>query len=95
MTPNMGGIPTFNPGSNPPTFGWNSQPDGQDSTHVSSYNPTSSEMILTNTFGMTNQPLSSGFQPRGVNFTLWETPNLDLIWMGAVSITLNRTFQLE
>jgi hypothetical protein len=24
MTPNMGGIPTFNPRSNPPTYGWNS-----------------------------------------------------------------------
>jgi hypothetical protein len=58
MTPNMGGIPTFNLGSNPPTSGWNSQ-------QVLSYNATSSMQILTNTFGMTNPPLSSGFQPGG------------------------------
>jgi hypothetical protein len=25
MNPNMGGMPAFHPGSNPPTFGWNSQ----------------------------------------------------------------------
>jgi hypothetical protein len=29
MTPNMGGMPAFNPGSNPPTSGWNNQPGGQ------------------------------------------------------------------
>jgi hypothetical protein len=29
MTPNMGGMPTFNIGSNPPTSGWNNQPGGQ------------------------------------------------------------------
>ena len=33
-----------------------------------SYNPTSSVQILTNTFGMTNLPLFSGFQPGGVQF---------------------------
>jgi hypothetical protein len=65
LTPNMRGIPTFNPRSNPPTFGWNSQPGGQASTQVPSYNPTSSAQILTNTFGMMNLPLSSGFQSRG------------------------------
>ena len=42
MTPNMGGTHDFNPGSNPPTSGWNSQPGGQASAQVSSYNPTSS-----------------------------------------------------
>jgi hypothetical protein len=33
-----------------------------------SYNPTSSVQILTNTFGITNLPLSSGFQPGGGQF---------------------------
>jgi hypothetical protein len=42
MTPNMGGMPTFNPRSNPLTSGWNSQPGGQVSTQVPSYDPTSS-----------------------------------------------------
>jgi hypothetical protein len=28
MTPNIGGVPSFNPRSNPPTSGWNSQPSG-------------------------------------------------------------------
>jgi hypothetical protein len=68
MTPNMGGIPAFNPGSNPPTFRWHNQPGGQASAQVPSYNPTSSAQIPTNTFGMTNPPLSSGFQPGGGQF---------------------------
>jgi hypothetical protein len=42
MTPNMGGMPAFNPGSNLPTFGWTNQPGGQASAQVPSYNPTSS-----------------------------------------------------
>jgi hypothetical protein len=68
MTPNMEGMFAFNPGSNPPTSGWNSQLDGQVSTQVTSYNPTSSTRISTNTLGMTNPPLSSGFQTRGGQF---------------------------
>jgi hypothetical protein len=36
MTPNMGVIPDFNPGSNPPTYGWRNQPDRQGSTQVPS-----------------------------------------------------------
>jgi hypothetical protein len=42
MTPNMGGMPTFNLGTNPPTSGWNNQLGGQASVQVPSYNPTSS-----------------------------------------------------
>jgi hypothetical protein len=68
MTPNMGGMPAFNPGSNPPTSWWNSKPGGQFLTKVSSYNPTSLAQILTNTFGMSNPLLTSGFQPWGGQF---------------------------
>jgi hypothetical protein len=68
MTPNTGGMATFNPGSNPPTSGWTSQPGGQASSQVSSYNTTSLTQILTNTFGMMNPPLSSRFQARGDQF---------------------------
>jgi hypothetical protein len=68
MNPNMGGIPTFNPRSNPSTYGWNNQSGGQASAQVSSYNPTSSVQILTNTFGMTNPPFSFIFQSRGGQF---------------------------
>jgi len=68
MTPNMGGILAFNPGSNPPTSGWNNQPGGQASAQFPSYNPTSSVQTPTNTFGTTNMPLSSGFQPTGGQF---------------------------
>jgi hypothetical protein len=67
-TPNMGGIHAFNPGSNPLTFGWNNQLGGQDSTQVSSYTPTSLELILTNMFGMMNPPLSYGFTCGGGHF---------------------------
>jgi hypothetical protein len=68
ITPNMEGIVIFNPGSNPPTSGWSNQPGAQASTQAPSYNPTSLVQIPTNTFCMTNPPLSSGFQPRGVQF---------------------------
>jgi hypothetical protein len=63
--PNMGGIHVFNPGYNPLASWWNNQPREQDSTQVSSYAPTSSMSILTNIFGMTNQPIYSRFTPRG------------------------------
>jgi hypothetical protein len=36
-TPNMGGIPSFNPGSNPLASGWSNQPGGQASAQVPSY----------------------------------------------------------
>jgi hypothetical protein len=68
MTPNMRGMLAFNPRPNPPTSRWNSQPSGQVSTQVPSYNPTSSAQILTNKFGMSNLPLSSEFQPGGGQF---------------------------
>jgi hypothetical protein len=68
MTLNMGGIPSFNPGSNPPTFGWNNQSGRQALSQVLSYKPTSSVQILKITFGMMNPPLSFGFQPEGGQF---------------------------
>jgi hypothetical protein len=67
-TPNMGGIPDFNPVSNPLASEWNNQHGRQDSTQVSSYTPASSVSISTNTFGMENPPLSFGFTPRGGSF---------------------------
>jgi hypothetical protein len=42
MTHYMGGMASFNPRSNPPTSGWNSQPGRQVSTQVPSNYPTSS-----------------------------------------------------
>jgi hypothetical protein len=66
--PTMGGIPAFNPRSNPLASGRKNQPGGQDSAQVSSYTPTSSVPISTNTFGMMNPPLSSRFTPRGGHF---------------------------
>jgi hypothetical protein len=74
MTPNMGAITDFNPRSNPPTSGWNSQPGGQASAQVPSYNPTSLVNIPNNTFGMMNLPLSFGFQPREGQFQTLGNP---------------------
>ena len=74
MTPYMGGMPSFKLGSNPPTFGWNNQPNGQASAQVPSYNPTSLAQILTNTFGMRNPPLSFHFQPGGGQFHTMGNP---------------------
>jgi hypothetical protein len=67
-TPTMGGIPSFNPRSNIVASGWRNQPDRQDSAQVFSYTLTSSVLIPTNTFGMKNPPLSSGFSPGGAQF---------------------------
>jgi hypothetical protein len=66
--PNIGGIPSFNPESNPIAFGWSNQPGRQDSTQIPSYTSISSLLIPTNTFGMKNPPLSSRFTPRGGQF---------------------------
>jgi hypothetical protein len=75
-TLNMGGILAFNPGYNSLTFGWNSQPRGQDSAQVPSYTPTSSVHILTNTLGMMNTPLSSRFPSGGGQFNVFGNPQL-------------------
>jgi hypothetical protein len=76
MTPTMGGILSFNPGSNPLASGWSNQPCRQASTQVSSYTFTSSLSILTNTFGMMNPSLSLGFTPGEGNFHSLGNPQL-------------------
>jgi hypothetical protein len=69
------GIPHFNLRFNPVTSGWSNQPSGQAIYYGPSFTPTSSVPILTNTFSMTNSPLSSRFTPRGGQFHSWATPN--------------------
>jgi hypothetical protein len=64
----MGGIPSFNLGSNPVSSRWRNQPGGQAFAQFLSYTLTSSVPIPTNTFGMMNPPLSYGFTPRGGQF---------------------------
>jgi hypothetical protein len=64
MNPTIGGIPPFNPRSNPISSGWTNQPGEQ----IPSFKPTSFVSILTKTFGMMNPPLSSRFTPRGGQF---------------------------
>jgi hypothetical protein len=51
MTPMVGSLPPFHPGSNPGLNapGWSSQPGGQVVAYVLSFTPTSSTPILTNT----------------------------------------------
>jgi hypothetical protein len=69
-TPTVGGFPSFHPGSSPGPNAprWSGQPDGQDVSYDLSFTPTSSTPIPTNTFGMTNPPLSSRFTPGGGQF---------------------------
>jgi hypothetical protein len=93
--PTMGGIPYFKPRSNLVAFGWSNQPSGQAITYGPSFTPTSSVVIPTNTFGMKNPPLSSGFTLEEVSFTPWETLNLDPLRLGVVFIALIKTFLLE
>jgi hypothetical protein len=68
--PTVRGLPPINPGSNPGpnAYGWSDQPRGQVVAYGPSFIPTSSVLIPTNTFGMKNPPLSSGFTPGGVQF---------------------------
>jgi hypothetical protein len=67
MTPIVGVLPPFDPGSNigPNATGWSGQLGRKVVSYGPSFTHTSSVMILTNTFGMTNPPLSSGFPPEG------------------------------
>jgi hypothetical protein len=64
-TPTIGGVPPFNLGSNHVTSGWSNETSRQAIAYGPSFTPTSSVSIPTNTFGMTNPPLSSGFTPIG------------------------------
>jgi hypothetical protein len=70
MNPMVGSQPPFPPRSN---LSLNSprcsnQPGEQTTTYVSSFTPSSSTPIPTNTFCMMNPPLSSIFPPRGSQF---------------------------
>jgi hypothetical protein len=69
-TPTIGGLPPFhlvsNPGPNAP--GWSNQPGIQATAYGPSFTHTSYVPIPTNTFGMSNPPLSSRFTPRGGQF---------------------------
>jgi hypothetical protein len=69
-TPMVGSQPPFHPGSNPSLSipRWSNQLCGKVVAHVSSFPPSSSTPIPTNTFGMTNPPLSSVFSPGGGQF---------------------------
>jgi hypothetical protein len=70
----MGGIPSFNPKSNPVAFGWSNQPGGQAIAYGLSFTPPSSVSIPTNMFGMKNPPLSSGFTLGGGQFHTLSNP---------------------
>jgi hypothetical protein len=70
MTPTVIVFPPFNPMSNhvPNASRWSNQPGRQATSYGLYFTPTSSVSILTNTFGMTNPPLSSGLTSGGVHF---------------------------
>jgi hypothetical protein len=92
MTPIVGGLPPFHPGSNlgPNAFGWSSQPGGKYISYGSSFTHTSSVPIPTNTFGMMNPPLSYGFTSGGGQFHTLGNHQL-----GEFFTTLIITFLLE
>jgi len=75
-TPTVGSQPPFPLGSNPSlnALGWSNQSCRQDTSYIPSFPPSSSTSILTNTFGMTNPPLSSGFPPGGGQFHTMGNP---------------------
>jgi hypothetical protein len=81
-TPNMGGIPSFNPGSNLLSSRWSNQLGRQASAQVPSYTLTSSVLILNNMFVLMNPPLSFGFTPRGGQFHTLGNPQLGATLVG-------------
>lgn len=74
--PSVEGQPTFsfgpNHGLNYP--GWSTQPGRQATSFVLSFTFSSSTSIPSNTFGMANPPLSSGFTPGGGRFHTMGNP---------------------
>jgi hypothetical protein len=70
MTPTVGGLPPLHPRSNPGPNAprWSGQLGRQSIAYAPSFTPTSSASITTNTFGMMNPLLSSGFTPGGGQF---------------------------
>jgi hypothetical protein len=76
MNPTVGRLHSFHPGSNPSLNvpGWSNQPGGQATAYVLSFTPTSSTLILNNTFGMMNPLLSSVFPPKGGQFLTFGNP---------------------
>jgi hypothetical protein len=78
MTPTVGSQPPFHLGSNPiiNSPGWSNQLGGQVFSYVPPFTPSSSTLILTNTFGMMNPPLSFGFPPRGGQIHNMGNPHL-------------------
>jgi hypothetical protein len=95
--PTVGSLPPFHPRSNPSlnAHGWSNQPGEQAIDYVPSFTSTSSTLILTNTFGMTNPLYPLDLHLREVIFILWETPNLELLRLGEIFTTLIITFLLE
>jgi hypothetical protein len=78
MTPMTRSQPPFPPGYNLSLNapGWSNQPGEQVVAYVLSFTPSSSTLILTNTFGMMNPPLSSKFPPGGSQFHTMCNPQL-------------------
>jgi hypothetical protein len=78
MTVATGDQPPFSSGSNPSLNapGWRTQPGGQATSYILSFPPSSSMLIPTNAFVMTNPPLSSIFPPRGSQFHAMGNPHL-------------------
>jgi hypothetical protein len=76
MNPTVGNLPPFHPrsnlGLNAP--GWSGKPGEQGVAYVLSFTPPSSTLIPTNTFGMTNPPLSFEFTPGGGQFHTLSDP---------------------
>jgi hypothetical protein len=79
--PMVGGQPRFYSGSNPSlnALGWSTQSGRQVTSYIPSFTPSSSMPIPTNTFVMTNPPLSSGVPPGGSQFHAMGNPNLELL----------------
>jgi hypothetical protein len=84
MTPTVGGLPPFHPGSNPGPNAprWSGQLGGQDVAYAPSFTPTSSALIPTNMFGMVNPPLSFILTPRGGKFHTLGNPQLGATLVG-------------
>jgi hypothetical protein len=70
MNPTVGGLPPFSSGPNPSLNAprWSAQPGGLVTSYIMSFIPSSSMLIMKNTFIMVNPPLCSGVPSGGIQF---------------------------
>ena len=74
--PTIGGLPLLSsrPNPRPNAPGWSVQPSGKFTSYIMSFIPSSSMLIMKNSFITENPPLSFRVPYRGIHFHIMENP---------------------